>query len=142
MSAGLTADRKTIVLSAVILEGCLAAAAYFWALYRGYAFGVPAWNHLMSGALAAVPLLLLNGALLTKRVRANPKFHRLNEFRNEIVLPLAEALDAPSALFISVLAGVGEELFFRGVLQREIGLLLSSAVFGALHFGPALKRFL
>jgi membrane protease YdiL (CAAX protease family) len=32
--------------------------------------------------------------------------------------------------------GAGEELFFRGVLQEEIGLLGASIVFGVLH-GPS-----
>ena len=34
---------------------------------------------------------------------------------------------------ISVAAGIGEELVFRGVLQAEIGLVLASLIFGVLH---------
>ena len=36
---------------------------------------------------------------------------------------------------ISIAAGIGEELFFRGVLQPEIGLVPASIVFGLLHMG-------
>lgn len=34
---------------------------------------------------------------------------------------------------ISLLAGVGEELLFRGILQAKIGLPAASLIFGALH---------
>jgi hypothetical protein len=34
---------------------------------------------------------------------------------------------------LSCLAGLSEEVFFRGILQPEIGLALASLVFGLLH---------
>jgi uncharacterized protein len=34
---------------------------------------------------------------------------------------------------ISVAAGIGEELLFRGAVQAEWGLVLSSILFGAMH---------
>jgi membrane protease YdiL (CAAX protease family) len=34
---------------------------------------------------------------------------------------------------IALLSGISEELFFRGVLLPEIGIVASSAIFGALH---------
>ena len=38
-------------------------------------------------------------------------------------------------IVISVAAGVGEELLFRGALQAEAGLVTASIVFGLLHIG-------
>ncbi len=39
-------------------------------------------------------------------------------------------------LFIAASVGpIGEELFFRGYLQKRIGVIFSSVLFAALHFG-------
>ena len=37
-------------------------------------------------------------------------------------------------MLISVLAGLGEELVFRGVLQEKGGLVLAAVLFGLFHF--------
>jgi membrane protease YdiL (CAAX protease family) len=36
-------------------------------------------------------------------------------------------------VLVSVFSGVGEEAFFRGALQPELGLVATSVLFGALH---------
>ena len=43
--------------------------------------------------------------------------------------------DRPGALVVGVCAGLGEELLVRGVLQPRLGLLLSNALFTAMHAG-------
>jgi membrane protease YdiL (CAAX protease family) len=52
-----------------------------------------------------------------------------------IVYPLFEHVNVWHILLVSALAGVAEELLFRGVLQPLIGLLPASAIFGAVHVG-------
>ena len=44
-------------------------------------------------------------------------------------------------VLVSVFSGVGEEAFFRGALQPEIGVVAASLLFGALHVGPD-RRYL
>jgi len=66
------------------------------------------------------------------------KFHR---FKIEIVYPLAKNLNWFHALVIAILAGVGEELFFRGLLVEETGVIISSVLFSVLHFFPAVKEY-
>jgi len=39
-------------------------------------------------------------------------------------------------LAIALLSGIGEEFFFRGWLLNETGLLISSLLFGLVHFPP------
>jgi len=36
-------------------------------------------------------------------------------------------------LVLALCSAVSEEVFFRGVLQREVGIVAASAVFGLLH---------
>ncbi len=63
--------------------------------------------------------------------------HRLKATR-QIVALLEQSIDLPAMTFrhvvlFSLLAAVPEELLFRGALQPEIGVLLASVIFGALH---------
>ena len=53
----------------------------------------------------------------------------------EALKPLFGGLGPVGIVTISLAAGLGEELFFRGVLQPELGLVAASVIFGALHGG-------
>lgn len=54
---------------------------------------------------------------------------------SELVPQLQALLTWPVVISISVLAGVTEEVFFRGLLQPRIGLVASSVFFGLIHVG-------
>lgn len=43
-----------------------------------------------------------------------------------------------NALYLGVLTGVSEEIFFRGVLQFHLGLVVASILFGLVHL-PGLR---
>ena len=66
---------------------------------------------------------------------------RLNRVVNEVILPLFESCSGLDFATISLLAGVGEELLFRGVIQARLaqwlspaaGLVLASILFGLAH---------
>lgn len=52
---------------------------------------------------------------------------------------LAESLgplDRPNAWLLALASGLAEEMFFRGALQPEVGLVAASLLFGAAHFLP------
>lgn len=46
---------------------------------------------------------------------------------------LAAAVSWPSLLLVALVAGVGEEVLFRGVLQKYVGVWGQAAVFASLH---------
>ena len=52
---------------------------------------------------------------------------------NRVLLPFSAALGSRDIVAIALLSGLTEELFFRGVLLPELGLVISSLCFGALH---------
>ena len=52
---------------------------------------------------------------------------------NPAVDAILDNLTWPVAILISVCAGVGEEILFRGILLRKIGLWGQAAVFGLAH---------
>jgi membrane protease YdiL (CAAX protease family) len=42
-------------------------------------------------------------------------------------------LNIPTIVFVSICAGVGEEIFFRGVVQDYLGVILTAILFVAIH---------
>jgi len=46
---------------------------------------------------------------------------------------LGPSLGAREVLVLALCSAVSEEVFFRGVLQREVGIVAASAAFGLLH---------
>jgi len=132
---------RALLWLALLVEGGLALLA----LLLGALLGQPPlralqWNAVdaLAGLLATLPLLLLFA--LTWRARWAP----LREVREILELrlrPLLAAAPARDLVLVAALAGVGEELLFRGVLQGvlarylgpEGGLLIASLLFGAAH---------
>ena len=52
---------------------------------------------------------------------------------DDVLTPLGKSLTIQEISVIAVLSGISEELFFRGVLQAEIGIIGASLLFGLLH---------
>jgi membrane protease YdiL (CAAX protease family) len=125
----------------VIFEAALAPAA----LLLGWRLGVHpladfAWdpNAVLAGVLAALPMLGL--LVVSLRWPIGP-FARVKANFDRDIAPALEGCEWPDLALISVTAGVGEEMLFRGVIQAALskllgpvaGLLAASALFGLLH---------
>lgn len=65
-------------------------------------------------------------------------FYRLNHDFNKIMgayaAPLFKNFSLAQVFGVSLLAALGEEIFFRGVLQQLLGLIPASAIFGLGHW--------
>jgi membrane protease YdiL (CAAX protease family) len=125
----------------VLLEAALAPLA----LVLGWALRQPpladfAWSEeaVLTGLAATLPML----ALLAIGVRrpVGP-IRRIRDFFDRELAPILEGCEWPDLALISVAAGVGEEMLFRGVLQGSLAralnpaaaIALASALFGLLH---------
>jgi membrane protease YdiL (CAAX protease family) len=120
----------------LLVAGFLLTVAGGWELWRHiglwqalhWSFWCLPWS-----VLAALPPLLTILALespLRRHVRW------LREFREQVLPLLATFLGRlqwPEMVALSGLAGFSEEVFFRGILQPEIGLGPASLIFGLLH---------
>src|SRR5262249_36018450 len=90
------------------------------------------------GLLATLPLLVL--FLVLTRWPVGP-LRRIKQFSDEVIRPLLAPCSLVDLVGISVLAGLGEEMVFRGVLQGAfsrwfnpwLGIVLASLLFGLLH---------
>lgn len=54
---------------------------------------------------------------------------------NEFALMLGP-LRTWQIILLALISSVAEEVFFRGAMQPSLGLVITSIIFGSLHFGP------
>lgn len=137
---GYPPDRAGLIRITLLVEGGLLAAAVAtgWLLQRPFWAGASlAPGALAAGLLAglaflAVALIVVDGPWrVTARLRTDI----------DHLMPLFRHATLPQLLLISLLAGVGEEALFRGVLQPlladyiglPLALILVSLLFGLLH---------
>lgn len=88
--------------------------------------------------VGTVPLLVSVWALADVRWGWAAELQRL---MRQLVVPLFRTTPAGTVLLVSLLAGVGEELLFRGVIQGGLSgvlgpwaaLVVASILFGAVH---------
>jgi membrane protease YdiL (CAAX protease family) len=135
------AGPDVIIMFAVFFEAGLAP----FSLFLGWILGHPplekfVWSlkDASWGALAAAPLIVLFLAMLTWPIGP---LARVKKFCEEEVVPLFHRRYWSELALLSLSAGVGEEMLFRGVLQASLmswmgwpwGLVVASALFGLLH---------
>ena len=134
-------QRRSIVNLALLFEGGLVMVA----VAAGWLLGTPALASLRptmdafaQGVAATLPMLLL----LTPLARRNRALKDLRDFVGRQILPLFKNASLLQLGLLSVLAGVGEEALFRGVLQTWLvqhvgiypGWILASIAFGLAHY--------
>lgn len=135
--------KRRILLITLLVEGALVAVYLTWAyLSDSLILAFPSPLDLLKGVMASVPLLLMNFYLFSDHASQYPPLKAFHDYKDEVVRPVVSVLDPFSGLFVSIAAGAGEELFFRGLLMEEIGIPLSSAIFALLHFPMANKKLL
>jgi uncharacterized protein len=140
-----TPPRSDAFPLAVMVEGGLAVLAVTLAWILGISlrdqfppWGAPLAEAVARGLIVTVPMLLMFWWLVRSEL---PSLRRL---RRQVDWLIGEMFPHASTLqlgVVALLAGVGEELLFRGVIQVKliewttpaVGLLLASLVFGAAH---------
>ena len=120
---------------ALIGEGFLVFVAFTWSWWRGadFVFGGTA-KGVIYGLLTAAVLAVANFYLLV-RAPGLPGVPSIRRLYAEVMQPMFGNLSVTEIIVISAVAGMGEELLFRGVLQPELGLFPASVIFGLAHMG-------
>jgi CAAX protease family protein len=141
----LTKQKSSGLRLALLVEGGLGVAAVLLA----WLLGVPlvdqfppdaakALNALFHGVLAAVPLLFMFWFLVRSR---HPELRRLSDQVQWLVDELFGGANLAQLALVAVLAGLGEELLFRGTLlplvarwtNPLVALAVTSLLFGLAH---------
>lgn len=111
---------RNILPWAIAIEGGVGLAAVGIGRLLGYWPGdwiQLNWEDALWGVLAVLPMLAAFGLCL---VLPGRPFRRLREIVDHSIVPLFANCSAADVLLISVLAGLGEELMFRGVIQSTL----------------------
>ncbi len=87
-------------------------------------------RHVLGALVVAAAFHVVVGAMEYAESRLLPTVHALEErFQYEFVgLP-----PILGGVLVSIAAGVGEEMLFRGALQPRLGVVMTSLLFGAVH---------
>ena len=135
-------EKRQILVISLLIEGILVSIFLIWSAFRDIHLIVfPQTWSIILGLLLSLPLFGLNYFFFGPPAERVREFQGCVQFKRHVVKPLADRLDVASALLVATLAGLGEELFFRGVLQHEFGLVAASVAFAILHFGPAIRSY-
>ena len=150
-----TSHEQALPASIVRVAFFFEASLVLVALGLGYWLQQPAWQNLLGatpwetllatgvGLLAAVPMLAV--LLITRRLPWGP-VRRLCQLVDEQLMPLFANASLAGLLLLSLAAGFGEEMLFRGVLQDWLAnwlggdaglwgaLVLVSLLFGLCHW--------
>lgn len=127
---------RFVALAAVFYTALLFAAVIL-GLARGrnaLALGDSALSDLSVGVIIACGTVGL-GILF---YRLSPALRTLSD---ELAPHLVDDARWRDLILLSVFSGTGEESFFRGALQPELGLVATALLFGLLHVGPD-RRYL
>jgi membrane protease YdiL (CAAX protease family) len=130
-----------MALASILLEGGLGVLACALAWLLGVSLGEQIawrWSAVLWGAAGALPMLA--AAIWGMRAPWGPLV-RLRALVEDAVAPLFRDCSLLDLAVISATAGVGEELFFRGLVQAWFtpalghawALVLASLVFGLFH---------
>lgn len=108
------------------------------------------WNGLRGRQILwlgdSIPISLLLGTLTAAAtvalgVAGYRLLPGLRKLADEVAPYLIDRASTPELVLISIYSGIGEEVFFRGAVQPEFGLVVASLAFGLLHIGPD-RRYL
>ncbi|MFP4432549.1 MAG: CPBP family intramembrane glutamic endopeptidase [Spirochaetaceae bacterium] len=132
------AGKPSILLLALVVELGLGAIALAVGGFPGQRGPLGLLPSAALGAVAAAPPLL---AVYAMGRSPRPAFRELLRISRNFVRDYLSPISLPAIVLLSVAAGLGEELLFRGLIQRVLSerlglaaaLVATSAVFALLH---------
>lgn len=128
-------DRIIIVNITLVVEAIVLLAATIWS----YKSQISLANSLsvkptyMGYGILAGLCLALSSFLLFWLGKFIPGLKNLRTFICEQIAPIFSCLTFLDIVLIAAASGFCEEIFFRGVAQKEFGLLPTSLIFGLFH---------
>ena len=135
-------DGRKLVRLTLAVEGAFASIA----LIASYVFSIPlpvrtSPSTTVVGVCFALVIFALNCSFMLRGMKSQTVLRQVYEFNSRFVLPFAKNLSLRQSAIVSLAAGVGEELFFRGLLQPLVGVGISGLAFSVMHFGAHAKRY-
>lgn len=131
-------DRTTLVVFNSVCEGGLLLLATLWCFNSGVNLTDalrPSLTAVLVGvaAGAVTALSVFLSLFLTGKTDKESVFQKLRSLVYTQIAPLFVQLTLADILLIAASTGFCEEIFFRGILQSEMGVLSASILFGMIH---------
>jgi uncharacterized protein len=117
-------------ISTLILFG-LAGFAIIYFFHDRTFFEILFWGEALWVQLIAGVIYGIISAFIALGIINQPFFNKEKIYYSKLFSGLN--LNLPGIIFISLCAGIGEEILFRGALQPLLGLWLTSIIFVAIH---------
>jgi membrane protease YdiL (CAAX protease family) len=147
-------DGWSITQLALWSEGALLFLSLPWILAPQSTGSISPLAALAIGMMSTIPLLVAMSALsrLVEGLKPlkNSQFgEQLRDLQQNFIFPLSRALNDFQILAVALLSGIGEEVFFRGLLPwlleditpQAVSVICSSFLFALLHFVGNFRRF-
>jgi uncharacterized protein len=122
------------------LEATLATAllvlAFFWSWLRSLGLSARldvGMTEALAGVAAAVALTLSLPFFTSTFASRVLLLRDMKGVWDDLLTPLGKSLTLAEIAGLAILSGVSEEIFFRGAVQAEIGIVGASLAFGLLH---------
>lgn len=128
--------RKKILTIAFLMEGGAVALAFILSRF----FQIPLsplsdniFRDILLGTVLALPPFIFFLFTLSEKAKKLPL---IGPLRQKVVTDIKAIFDNMRLMdfvILSLLAGIGEELLFRGILQVKFGIIVASIIFGLMH---------
>ncbi len=119
----------------IVIEALILIIAAIWGYLRDLAW----WEHftrlelIIPGIALGIAISFLSWKAMQLAIRHGDK--DLAWTLDELMLPMFGEQPISSCITLALASGICEEVFFRGILLPEAGMLLSCLIFGAMHTG-------
>lgn len=136
-----TISRVTLLNITIFVEAFLLLLATVWSQLINLPLAahlVPNARFILLGSVVGIGMAALGYALF-KLFKSVGMFSQMQDLIYNYLMPLVSNLRWPDLLLLAAVSGFCEEVFFRGVLQPQFGLVLTSVVFGFFH-DPSFKH--
>ena len=128
--------RKSILKTALIPQLFLVLISIVWIFLSPDNTVIGFYEFKLWFVLAGITIglvLAFLGYAFYKYAQKSKKFYEAVELFENVLAPIYVNLKPIDVVFLSFLAAICEETFFRGLLMPGIGVILSSLAFGILH---------
>jgi membrane protease YdiL (CAAX protease family) len=137
-----TINRIALLNMVLIMEGVLLLIATGWSWLREIPMAaalVPNSRGLLLGTASGIALSISGaGIYWMSKFKLFKWLVGIRELITKELAPLFSTITLPDVFLVAVTSGFCEEIFFRGVLQQQFGILSASIMFGFLH-SPSLR---
>lgn len=122
----MTTSRKIDLLKIAFFYAIMAGIAWLWAYFAKIEWVFWGTKGLIWAYLFALMVFVISLQVSLKTQWAK----KMEELFSSFLTPLSH-----SQIFVlSLASSIGEEMFFRGVLQNQFGIIPASLIFGLFHF--------